>query len=161
MTFARIIALALAWGFAAMFLIVGVTQLLRQQRLLRSAQPIDVVIVRSEVRSATSADTDRRVGRSNSTTTHRPDIAFRYTIDGTEYESDLIRPSAIITSSASRDQAAAELVPFPVGATVQGFVDPADPSRAYLLAETSAGPIVFIVLGALLLPIGWFASRLV
>lgn len=156
---ARIITFIIFGGFGFVMLYVGVTQFVLQRRLLANAERVDVVIVHSEVLTTTSSDTDSRLLRNNSTTSHRPDVRFRYRVAGTEYESDLIHPNIIVTGYASRESAAEELVPFPLNATVRAYVDPARPSKAYLIAEAGKGPIVFIIIGVLLPPLAWFVGK--
>ena len=139
-------------------LYVGLTQLLTQRRLLTNAERVDALIVHSEVFSSTSSDTDPRPLRSTSTTTHRPDVRFRYRVGDEEYESDLMYPNIIVRTYASRDAAADALTPFPMNAKVRAFVDPSLPEKAYLIASAGGGPAVFIVIGLLLPPIAWLVG---
>lgn len=132
-----------------------------QDRLLQRARPIDVVITKSEVFVSRSHDSDRRPLRSNSTTSYRPDIAFAYEVGGRRYESEHWRPTCIVTSFASREAAAAELAPYPVGARVKAFVADFAPERAFLHAEAGRGPLVFVIVGLLVVPLAWFGSRLI
>ncbi len=158
---AQIITFIIFGGLGLMLLFVGVTQFVQQRRSLANAEQVDALIVHSEVFTSTSADTDARLGRSNSTTTHRPDLRFRYTVAGREYESDLLYPTIIGTSYASRESAAAELAPFPVHAKVRAYVDRSHPEQAFLIAASTKGPIVFVVLGVLLPPLAWFVGKYV
>ncbi len=156
---ARIITFVIFGGFGIVMLYVGVTQFLQQRRNLTNAERVDATIVHSQVFTSASSNTDRRLGRSNSTTTHRPDVKFRYRVSGTEYESDLLYPSSIVQTYASESSAAAELVAFPLNATVRAYVDPSHPEKAFLIAEAGKGPIVFIVLGLLLPPLAWVVGK--
>ena len=158
---ARIIVTIIFGGFGLVLAFVGIRQFFMQRRLLTNAQPVDAVIVHSEVFSSTSSDTDRRPLRSNSTTTHRPDVRFRYRIGAKDYESDLLYPTIIVQGYASRESAALELAPFPLHATVRAHVDPTLPDKAYLIAASTKGPIVFIILGLALPPIAWFVGKYV
>jgi hypothetical protein len=158
---ARIITVVLMSGFALMFLVVGVTQFFRQRRNLQHAERVDAVIVHSTVRSSTSADPDSRLLRSTSTTSHVPDVRFRYRVRGEEYESEQLYPTIIGRGYASAESAAAVLRAFPVSAVVRAYVDPAHPERAFLIAERSNGPIVFMALGVLLPPLGWIVGAYV
>lgn len=158
---ARIITFIIFGGFGLVMLYVGITQYFIQRRLLTNARRVEAVVVRSEVFSSTTSDTDSRPLRSNSTTTHRPEVRFRYTVGDTEYESDLLYPNVIVRSYASRESAAAELVPFPVNARVQAYVDPSMPDKGYLIASAGSGPIVFVVLGVILPPLAWFVGKYV
>ena len=156
---ARVIVFLIFGGFGLVMLYVGTTQYFRQRRLLSRAQPVTVTIVKSEVITSQSANTDRRLLRNNSTTSHRPEIRFRYQVNGKNYESDLLHPNIIVVGYASRDSAAEVLKPYPVNAEVNAFVDPTAPESAYLIAEAGAGPIVFIIVGLLLPPIAWLVGK--
>ena len=158
---ARIITFAIFGGFGFVMLYVGVTQFLMQRRLLANAQRVDARIIHSEVFTSTSADTDPRPLRSTSTTTHRPDVKFRYQVAGTEYESDLMYPNIIVTSYPSREAAAEALAPFPVNSTVRAYVDPSLPGKAYLIPAAGKGPIVFMVVGVILPPLAWWIGKYV
>jgi hypothetical protein len=155
---ARIIVFVIFGGFGLVMLYVGLTQLVTQRRLLTNAERVDAVIVHSEVFSSTSSDTDPRPLRSTSTTTHRPDVRFRYRVGGEEYESDLMYPTIIMRTYASREAAAEALVPFPLEARIRAYVDPSLPEKAYLIASAGNGPVVFIVLGLLIPPLAWFVG---
>ena len=62
---------------------------------------------------------------------------------------------------ASESDAAEVLAPFPLNAKVRAFVNAAHPEQAFLIGEKSNGPIVFLVLGLLLPPLGWFIGKYV
>ena len=158
---AQIITLLICCGMAAMFLYVGSTQFWQQRRNLAHAERVDAVIVHSAVKSSTTRDTDQRVGFSNSTTSHNPEVRFRYTVSGQEYESERIYPSIIERGYASESAAAEVLVPFPLDARVRAYVNEAHPDQAFLISEASNGPVVFLILGLLLPPIGWFIGNYV
>ena len=158
---ARIITFVIFGGFGLVMLYVGVTQYFMQRRLMANSQRVDVRITHSEVFTSTSADTDPRMLRSTSTTTHRPDVKFRYSVAGTEYESDLMYPNIIVTAYPSREAAAEALKPFPLNATVSAYVDPSLPGKAYLIQAAGKGPIVFMIIGLILPPIAWWAGKYV
>jgi hypothetical protein len=156
---ARIIAVIIFGGFGMVLLYVGVTQFFRQRRLLANAQRVDAVIVHSEVFTSTSRDSDPSPARNTSTTTHRPDVKFRYTVAGKAYESDLLYPNIIVRTFASRQAAADVLVPYPLDAKVRAYVDPSLPDQAYLIPEPGAGPVVFIVVGLLAPALAWWVGK--
>ena len=158
---ARIITFVIFGGFGLVMLYVGVTQFFQQRRSLTNAERVDAIITHSEVFTSTSADTDNRLGRSNSTTTHRPNVKFRYRVAGEQYESDLMYPTVIVTSYPSRSMAAEALAPFPVNAKVRAYVDPSHPEQAFLIASSRNGPVVFIIIGLLLPPIAWWVGKYV
>lgn len=156
---AQVIVFIIFGGFGFVMLAVGVVQFFRQRRLLSRAQPVKATILKSEVFFSRSADTDSRVLRDNSTTTHRPEVRFRYEVGGQTYESDLLHPNVIVVTHASRESAAGVLAPYPVNAEVLAFVDPSLPHQAFLIAEAGAGPVVFIIIGIILPPVAWFAGK--
>jgi hypothetical protein len=158
---ARIIAYIICGGFSVMMLFVGTTQFLRQRRLLDHAEQVDAEIVKSEVFVSTSADTDPSLTRNTSTTSYRPDVTFRYRVGGVQYESELLHPNIIVTSYASRESAAEALAPFPVNAKVRAWVDPSAPDKAFLIAEAGNGPLVFVVVGLVLIPVAWLVGKTV
>jgi hypothetical protein len=158
---ARWFVLLIFGGGGLALLYVGVTQYFLQRRMVAHSRPIEVEIVKSEVFSSTSMDTDPGLSRNTSTTTHRAEIRFRYTVNGVPYESDLLRPNIIVQGHASADSAREELKPYPIGARIMAFVDPEHPDKAFLTMEEGAGPMVFIILGLLLPPIAWFVGKYV
>lgn len=146
-------------GLGLMLVYVGVTQFLLQRRIAANARPVQVEIIRSEIVRSESRDTDRSVTRSNSTTSWRPEVIFRYSVRGQSYESDLLRPNIIVTSYASREAAVEEIAAFPVGAQVLAWVDDAHPDKAFLILDKGAGPLVFMLVGPVALLAAWLAWR--
>lgn len=154
-----IIVFIIFGGFGLVMLGVGVTQHLQQKRLLANARTVEVEITKSEVFASTSRDTDGDSSTSNSTTTYRPDVEFRYEVGGVKYTSDMLYPNIIVTTYPSHDAAAEVLRPYKVGAKVKAFVDDTRPEKAFLIARASAGPFVFVVIGLLLPPVAWAVGR--
>ena len=132
---ARIITLLICCGFAAMFLYVGARQFWQQRRNLAHAEPVDALIIHSMVKMSRTRDTDQRVGFSNSTTSYSPEVRFRYSVAGAEYDSERLHPSVIEQSFASQSEAAEVLAPYPLEASVRAFVNKAHPDQAFLIAE--------------------------
>ena len=142
-------------AFGVVMVYVGVTQFWLQRELTATPRRVTATIVSSEVKASESADTNRDTLRSNSTITYRPDVRFAYEINGKPYESDLLYPTIIVRTYASHGSAAAELKPFPAGATVEAYYGVNRPAQAYLVHETSAGPVIFIIVG-LIAPVAAF-----
>ena len=157
---ARLVTWAICGGFAAMFLVVGVREFVQQRRNLAHAEPVDAVILESRVHVSTTRDTDYSISRSTSTTSYRPDVRFAYTVRGESYESDRLQATVIVRAYASWQAADDELAPFPVGARVSAWVNPAYPDQGFLVAERSVAPAIFVVLGVLMPFIGWGVGRL-
>ena len=158
---AQIITFLIFGGLGFMLLAVGITQMRQQRRNLAHAEPVMATIEHAAVFTSTSADTDPRLGRSTSTSSHRPDVRFRYQVAGQTYRSERLYPSIIARGYASAEAAAEELAPFPLHAQVRAWVNPAHPDQAFLIAEASQGPLVFVILGLLLPPVAWFVGAYV
>jgi hypothetical protein len=158
---ARVIILLIFGGFGVVMLWVGVTQYIQQRRLLTSSRDVEAEIIESRVEKCRSSDTDNRPLRDNSTISYRPLVRFRYRVGDRPYVSDMLRPTIIIRSFASHESAAEEIAAYPEGAIVTARVCDAAPEKAFLVAEASVGPMVFMIVGLLLPPIAWFVGRLV
>ncbi|MFT3785568.1 MAG: DUF3592 domain-containing protein [Tepidisphaeraceae bacterium] len=157
----KTVVFLIAAGFGVMMLYVGLTQWFMQRKLVANPQRVKAVIIQSEVIESRSSDTDNRPLRDNSTISYRPEVKFRYTIDGRTYESDLLRPTIIITAGVSRDSVLEELKPYPVGATVEAFVNPQMPDKAFLRNDPSIGPVVFMIVGLVVPVVGFLAAKFV
>jgi hypothetical protein len=158
---AQIITFLIFGSLGLMLLVVGSTQFVQQRRNLAHAERVEATITHSQVFTSTSSNTNRELLRSNSTTTHRPDVRFRYTVAGRSHESDLLYPTSIARTYASHEAAARELAPYPLQARVNAYVDRTQPGKAFLIAEASQAPAVFIVLGLLLPPLAWFFGKFI
>jgi hypothetical protein len=158
---ARIAIMIVFGGGGLVLLVVGVRQYFQQKRVLANATQVEAEILVSEVFTSRSGGAGSKPLQDRSTTTHRPDVRFRYTVNRTVHESDLLRPTIIVRSYASESAAAAELAPFPVGARVSAWVDPTLPDKAFLVREASSTPVGFMIIGALLPPVAYVAGLLV
>ncbi len=154
----RVLIMLFCCGLGLTMLYVGVTQLVQQRRLLSGAHAVEAEIIESHVKQSKLEDNNRD-GRDTSTNTYEPIVKFRYTVGKRQFESDLLRPTIIVQTYASRDSALEEIRPFPVGAKVLAHVSADNPEKAFLLAEASVGPTVFIVVGALLPGIAYLVGR--
>ena len=141
---------------------VGAREWIVQRAAMIDSVAIPAQIVESVVRTSKSEPAGSgELLKDDSTTTHSADVRFRYTISGQTYESDRLRPSAIVRTHGSKLSAEDELKPFPLGAAVNAFVIPSMPDKAFLIRETSSGPFVFMIVGFLLTPIALIATRLI
>lgn len=138
-------------GIGVMLIVVGVRELVIQRRVMASAVEVEAVILSAEVKTSTSSNTDRRLLRDNSTTSHTPEVRFEYSVNGVRHESDMLYPTVIVSGYASRDSAAEEIREYTPGARVKAYVDAALPERGFLRLESSSNPKWFIVAGVLTL----------
>lgn len=149
----KVIFVGGALGLGLMLLIVGVREFLLQKRTLQSVTTVEALIVAAEVKTSVSPDNDPRPLRSTSTTSYSPEVTFRYSVAGHSYESQMLRPTVIVRGYTSHEDAQQEIAAFVPGSIVQAFVNPELPSRGFLIAERSSAPVIFIVVGTLLIPI--------
>ncbi len=138
-------------GLGVMLIVVGAREYVLQNRVLSNVALVDAVILSAEVKSSTSYDSDHRLLRDNSTTTHTPEVRFEYTVEGKRYESDMLYSTAIITGHASKKSAAEEIRAYAVGTRVRAYVNPQLPERAFLRLESTNNPVWFMVAGVLTL----------
>ncbi len=158
-TFMRWIFVLMFGGLGLMLVYVGVTQYFIQKRIAANARTIEVEIFRSDVTRSESMDTDRSLTRNTSTTTWSPNVRFRYVVNGTPYESEMLRPNIIGTSFGSQAEAAEVIAPYPVGAKVLAYVDERHPDKAFLILEKGAGPVVFMLVGPIALAAAYLSFR--
>lgn len=114
---------AVLFGLGAIGL--GASAILPHVQQTQGAEPVEATILSSE--TYTYTDTE---GQSN----YGVDIAYRYTVDGQTYTSESVFPGEDHGTSASRaEDLVAEYQP---DTTVTAYVDPADPTVAYLVDES-------------------------
>ncbi len=146
--------LTIVFGVISLVLLgVGIYEYFMQRRLLAGAQPVQVTITESGVQVSRDASTD---GTSGSSLSYLPTVKFQYEFGGVRHESTLLRPVLSVYGYNSYEAAAADLVSFPVGASVSAFVSPNHPDKAYLIKERSRTPMIFIIIGVCI-PIFIFA----
>lgn len=136
-------------GLGVMLISVGTREFIVQRRVYASAVPVEATVLSCRVVSSRSMDTDQRTLRDNSTTSHRPEVRFAYTIDGKRYESDLLYPNVIHYAYASAEEAAGAIAEFKAGTTIKAFADPSHPERGFLRMQKTNAPIWFVIAGFL------------
>ncbi len=146
-------------GLGIMLLVVGTREFFIQRHVLATAVPVEAIILSAGVKTSTSSDTDTRLLRDNSTTTHHPEVRFAYTFRGVRYESDMLYPSVIVRSFASRESAAEEIREYVPGSTVKAYADASLPQRGFLRLEWSSNPTWFIIAGVLTLGLYGIIAR--
>ncbi len=152
--------LTLFGALGVMMLIVGVKQSFQQRRLLTNVRQVAAHITRSDVVKQQSSNTDQRPLRDNSTTSFRAEIEFEYEIQGVRYSSAMLYPTVITTSYPTEEMARQIILPYPVDSEVQAYVNPDFPDRAFLVKESSIGPVVFVIVGIAAILFGCLLARL-
>ncbi|MEL6430684.1 MAG: DUF3592 domain-containing protein [Planctomycetota bacterium] len=106
-----------------------------ERRARTTFESVEATVLSSRVSSSTS----------DGSTTYRPNVRYRYTVAGQDFESDRISYS--VFGSSDRDYAYGTVDDYPVGAQVEALVDPANPSEAVLDASGAhlpSGVLLFL-----------------
>jgi hypothetical protein len=136
------------------FVAAGICVLIYGVGLIRDARncarwpSIEGRIVRSEAQV---------VGRERKQPTYSPDVMFTYLVDGKTYESSRI--TLVPRNYSSLTSVQSVLGRYPVGATVQVFHDPADPSNCVLVNVPTGTEWAYAIGGAAFIGVGLFMFR--
>ena len=115
----------------ALFLAVGGTMTFVVARRLMTWHPVSATVLSTHITT---------VRGSKGGVSYRPDVAYRYTVDGRQYIGTRV---TILNESRSGTWAYDLTRRYEVGSEVTAYVDPANPARAYLLHEWSFLPMLF------------------
>lgn len=91
--------------------------------------------------SARILSTDVKAIRGNKGVSYSPVVRYQYTIAGTLYSADRVLP---VSMSASRAWAEELRDRFQAGQVVTAYVNPRDPSSAFLVRKVSLLPLIFV-----------------
>lgn len=96
--------------------------------------------------TALSIDTESGTS-SNPGTEYDPVVEFEYTYNGTQYTGTQLYPAAIEQTYETRSAAESALEEYEQGAQTTAYVEPDEPSNAFLRNETSNAPLIAIGIG--------------
>lgn len=118
-------------------------------------------VVSATVKSRTSMRRSQTVGQRDRLREFYPSITYRWTVNGQTYTGSRYQLGANAESYyfGERDKAQAEVDAHPVGKSIPVFHDPADPSAAVLVRDTSSGVYVPLPLGLLMMALGGLGLR--
>jgi hypothetical protein len=128
-------------GFSLIFIDVGSYMAWSQDHAMRAHVPVTANVLSRDIESNSDSDG----------TTYRPVVKYRYTVNGRSYESDQV---TVLKEASGHSWATGVLARIPSGDTVRAYYDPADPSSAFLLRETSFFPYIFILFPMVFMCIG-------
>jgi len=155
-------AIAMFTAAAAVFIAIGVNEILRQQELIQSARPVQGKVTSSEVREVESTDQKNR-----RTTSYRPLIRYHINSNGSIYGYDRVFP---VSQETSRSRAQEIVNRFPPGKDVTVWVVPPRPTHmgdqfnaptAFLLREWDFSPYLVVLCAMIFLATGigfWSAA---
>ncbi|MCU4743642.1 DUF3592 domain-containing protein [Natronoglomus mannanivorans] len=125
-----VLGLVMLWG--------GSTDYVTQEDRLENAIEVEATIVETDI--------DRQTGDG---TRYYPAIEFEYRYDGTTYSSSNLNPADSRSSHSTRSSAQSVVDQYPEGDTVTAYVPPSEPEGAFLEADRSSGPYLFLLGGVL------------
>lgn len=141
--------------------ILGGTLVRVQRERIASYRPVSATILGQEIEERTKRSfRDDRVRRVR---TYRPVVRYRYEVAGEDYTADEVYPITVglggFGAKGVMQRIAEE---FQRGEKVTAYVDPADPSRAFLLREASFLPYASLLgsVGVILASIGFAAHSI-
>ena len=143
-------AMLLVMGaFCCVFLGVGVTSLVKEQRRLWTFQPVTATVLSTRVEEHSDSDGS----------TYEPVVVYRYRVAEREYTASRVTP---LEESRSGRWASGVTSRYQVGGEYTAYYDAEHPEEAFLLRSRSILPWAFIgipLIGMLLIIVGYRGSR--
>lgn len=135
-------------AFCCVFLGVGVTMVVKEQRRLLTFQPVTATVLSTRVEEHSDSDGS----------TYEPVVVYRYRVRDREYTASRVTP---LRESRSGRWASRVTGRYEVGGTYTAYYDPANPEEAFLMRHRSVLPWAFVgmPLVALLFMMGHVSSN--
>jgi len=122
------------WKKVVVFGSIGAVRLVAEYRRLATWQPVDATVLRKRVDVRYDSDGN----------TYRPEVMYRYSVNGQTYTSTHTLP---VNESRSGRWAYRVIDRFAVGGRYTAWYDPAKPSDAFIVRSHSIIAPVFTVIG--------------
>jgi hypothetical protein len=149
----RVLFLVFLAAFPTFLCVAGTALGVRQHRRLTAHVPVRAVVVESRVVETVDRSSVNRVTRSS-----RPVVRLVYRVDGTDHETTDATP---LMQAGDAQFAETIVASHPVGLATTVWVDPDDPTDAYLLRQVTSAPYVLVLLSfALAWMVAFSASRM-
>ncbi len=148
-----LIFLAMFTLVPGLFLAIGLSMILAERAVLSRAVPVPAQVVAAEVEATTtrSASSGSRGSTTHATMVFLPRVRYLYTYDGKDYEGTAVYATEVGQGDAIR---AVEVVSrYPPGMSVTAWVDPQDPSRAFLERDVDVLGYIFAMFPMIILTI--------
>lgn len=131
----RVLAFVVAAAVCLGVLGIGLHWVYQQHTRITTFQPISVEIENSWVRES----------KGRKYRTYEPVIEYKFEKDGTWYRAEGLHPSY---SKGRQAWAQAMVAKYPAGSTTQAYINPEDPTQAFLIPHYSSTPYcVFLIAG--------------
>lgn len=142
--------------FSSIFMVIGLvmagygfTQYQGQSESINNAVNITATVTDTDVR----IDSSRRGGID-----YQAEITFNYSYEGNNYSSDFIYPLDDDREFNQESEAENFIGNYPVGERVEASVNPEKPGEAFLMAERSDQPLLFMIIGGLMVVMGGYKT---
>lgn len=138
-----------AWvmAFLAIFVLVGVSIVGVEVARLVTWRPVSAVVDGSRVEA---------VRGSKGGTSYRPVVSYTYRVEGRTYHCSTV---TVILESQGWAWANRIASRYPPGAATTAYVNPHDPSQAYLVRDFSIMPLAFVLIPLVFGAIAWLSIR--
>ena len=136
-------------AFCSVFLAVGATLLVKEQRRLSLYRPVEATVLSTRVQEHSDSDGS----------TYEPVVVYRYRVQDREYTASRVTP---LKESRGGGWARRVIERYQVGTTYTAFYDPENPAEAFLLRSRSVIPWAFVgipLVGLLLIVAGIRGTR--
>jgi hypothetical protein len=120
-------------AFCSLFLAVGGTMLVKEQRRLTTYQPVTATVLSNRIEEHSDSDGS----------TYEPVVVYRYRVNDREYTASRVTP---LKESRSGGWARRVTSRYQVGNDYTAFYDPQEPSEAFLMRSRSFLPWAFVVI---------------
>jgi hypothetical protein len=118
-------------AFCCLFLGVGVTMVVKEQRRLLTFQPVTATVLSTRVEEHSDSDGS----------TYEPVVVYRYRVQDREYTASRVTP---LRESRSGRWASRVTARYEVGGTYTAYYDPGNPEEAFLIRHRSVLPWAFV-----------------
>ncbi|MCC6580470.1 MAG: DUF3592 domain-containing protein [Phycisphaeraceae bacterium] len=133
-------------GIPIILMIFGFSMVWNQHQKLRTYQPVAAIIMGTDVKKHVSHDKD------GTSVTYEPIITYRYEAANQSHQSSDVFPLSL---SQSRGWAQRVVANYRSGSHATAYVNPADPSKAFLIPHRAYFPYIFTQFPMLFLLVGF------
>ncbi|QGA80603.1 DUF3592 domain-containing protein [Candidatus Nanohalobium constans] len=142
--------------FSSIFMILGLAiagygfmQYQGQSENVDKAVNITATVTDTNIRT----DSSRRGGVD-----YQAEISFEYSFEGENYSSDFIHPLDRDKEFNQETEAEKFIENYPAGEKVDASVNPEKPGEAFLIAERSDQPLLFMIIGGFMVMLGAYKT---
>lgn len=119
---------------------------LQQQQAIETAEPVEAVVLETDVDSTSSA--------SSPDVNYYPYVRYEYTYGGETYTATDVYPASVQRSHDTRSAARSVIDEYEVDGTVTAYVTPDSPDDAFLRKQRSNDPLLAVGIGAIVALLG-------